>query len=152
MRRYHQNIERILAEPDDASAAELGRMLFSRRIASAAIGLTGSSIAYAAEADGRPVWAKLLGLPAARDRCRRSGADQTQRLCRVGRLSEHLLHHRAEQPAHRPGAGPGGHRHLRVPGPQRPLGCAGRAVGAAQQRATTGTTVVRQWPGPPSES
>ena len=37
-------------------------MLFSRRIMSAAIGLTGSSIAYAAEADGRPVWAKLLGL------------------------------------------------------------------------------------------
>ena len=62
LRRYHQNIERILAEPDDASAAELGRMLFSRRIMSAAIGLTGSSIAYAAEADGRPVWAKLLGL------------------------------------------------------------------------------------------
>ncbi|MCB1265878.1 MAG: FUSC family protein [Mycobacterium sp.] len=62
MRRYHQNIEDILAEPDDASAVELGRMLFSRRIMSAAIGLTGSSIAYAAEADGRPVWAKLLGL------------------------------------------------------------------------------------------
>ena len=62
MRRYGEHIEDILAEPDDVAAVELGRMLFSRRTMSATIGLTGSTIAYAAAADGRPVWAKLLGL------------------------------------------------------------------------------------------
>lgn len=62
MRRYRADIDAILAEPDDAAAVELGRMLFSRRTMSATIGLTGSTIAYAAAVDGRPVWAKLLGL------------------------------------------------------------------------------------------
>jgi uncharacterized membrane protein YccC len=62
MRRYREDIVDILAEPDDAAAVDLGRLLLRRRTMSATIGLTGSTIAYAAAADGRPVWAKLLGL------------------------------------------------------------------------------------------
>lgn len=61
MRHYRANIEDILAEPDDSNSVDLGRMLFSRRTMSATIGITGSTIAFAAAADGRPLWAKLLG-------------------------------------------------------------------------------------------
>lgn len=61
MRRYREDIVDILAEQDDAAAVDLGRLLLSRRTISATIGLTGSIIAYAAAADGRPVWAKLVG-------------------------------------------------------------------------------------------
>lgn len=62
IRRYRQDIADIFAEPDDAAAVELGRTLLKRRTISTTIGLTGSTIAYAAAADGRTVWAKLLGL------------------------------------------------------------------------------------------
>ena len=61
MRRYQRDIVDILAEPDDPAAVDLGGRLLSRRTMSATIGLIGSTIGFAAAADARPVWAKLLG-------------------------------------------------------------------------------------------
>ena len=58
---YDQNIAAILTEADDDTAVELGRELLSRRTMSATIGLTGRIIAFAAAADSRPIWARLVG-------------------------------------------------------------------------------------------
>ena len=59
--RYRQDVERILAAPDDAAAVTIGRALLNRRTMAATIGATGRVIAAAA-ADARPVWARALGL------------------------------------------------------------------------------------------
>jgi uncharacterized membrane protein YccC len=60
--RYRQDVERILAAPDDAAAVTIGRALLNRRTIAATIGATGRVIAAAAAADARPVWARALGL------------------------------------------------------------------------------------------
>ena len=60
--RYRQDVERILAAPDDAAAVTIGRALLNRRTMAATIGATGRVIAAAAAADARPVWARALGL------------------------------------------------------------------------------------------
>ena len=60
--RYRQDVERILAAPDDAAAVTIGRALLNRRTVAATIGATGRVIAAAAAADARPVWARALGL------------------------------------------------------------------------------------------
>lgn len=59
--RYREDIEQILAVPDDAAAVEVGRMLLGRRTFSATVGVTGRIIRNAALADARPVWARVLG-------------------------------------------------------------------------------------------
>jgi hypothetical protein len=59
--RYRQDVERILAAPDDAAAVTIGRALLNRRTMAATIGATGRVIAAAAAADARPVWARALG-------------------------------------------------------------------------------------------
>lgn len=59
--RYREDIEQILAVPDDATAVEVGRMLLGRRTFSATVGVTGRIIRNAALADARPVWARVLG-------------------------------------------------------------------------------------------
>ncbi|MGW0161904.1 FUSC family protein [Mycobacterium sp. NPDC003323] len=58
---YRQDIEQILAVPDDATAVEVGRVLLGRRTFSATVGVTGRIIRNAALADARPVWARVLG-------------------------------------------------------------------------------------------
>ena len=60
--RYRQDVERILAAPDDAAAVAIGGALLNRRTIAATIGATGRVIAAAAAADARPVWARALGL------------------------------------------------------------------------------------------
>jgi uncharacterized membrane protein YccC len=60
--RYRQDVERILAAPDDAAAVTIGGALLNRRTTAATIGATGRVIAAAAAADARPVWARALGL------------------------------------------------------------------------------------------
>ena len=47
--------------PDDAAAVAVGRKLLGRRTFSATVGVTGRIIRNAAEADARPVWARVLG-------------------------------------------------------------------------------------------
>jgi uncharacterized membrane protein YgaE (UPF0421/DUF939 family) len=59
--RYREDIIEILAEPDDAAAVAVGRKLMGRRTFSATVGVTGRIIRNAAEADARPVWARVLG-------------------------------------------------------------------------------------------
>ncbi|KRD05440.1 fusaric acid resistance protein [Mycobacterium sp. Root265] len=59
--RYREDIEQILAVPDDDTAVEVGRMLLGRRTFSATVGVTGRIIRNAALADARPVWARVLG-------------------------------------------------------------------------------------------
>lgn len=59
--RYREDIEQILAVPDDATAVEVGRILLGRRTFSATVGVTGRIIRNAALADARPVWARVLG-------------------------------------------------------------------------------------------
>ncbi|QIV81252.1 FUSC family protein [Mycolicibacterium frederiksbergense] len=59
--RYREDIEQILAVPDDATAVEVGRVLLGRRTFSATVGVTGRIIRNAALADARPVWARVLG-------------------------------------------------------------------------------------------
>ena len=61
MSRYRADVAEILADPDDESAVQRGRMLLSRRTMSSTIGLTGRIIAAAVAADTRPLWARLLG-------------------------------------------------------------------------------------------
>jgi uncharacterized membrane protein YccC len=64
--RYRDDIVEILGEPSDAAAVGSGRRLLSLRTFSACVGATGRVIRLAAEADARPVWARVLGrgLPA----------------------------------------------------------------------------------------
>ncbi|KUH96199.1 FUSC family protein [Mycobacterium sp. IS-1556] len=59
--RYREDILEILASPDDAAAVAVGRELLGRRTFSATVGVTGRVIRNAAEADARPVWARVLG-------------------------------------------------------------------------------------------
>jgi len=59
--RYREDIEEILAEPDDPTAVAVGRRLLTRRTFSATVGVTGRIIRNAAIADARPVWARVLG-------------------------------------------------------------------------------------------
>ncbi|TFV57596.1 FUSC family protein [Mycobacterium sp. PS03-16] len=59
--RYREDIEQILAVPDDATAVAVGRSLLDRRTFSATAGVTGRIIRNAALADARPVWARVLG-------------------------------------------------------------------------------------------
>lgn len=64
--RYREDIELIQGEPDDLLAVATGRKLLRLRTFSACIGATGRVIGWAADADARPVWARVLGrrLPA----------------------------------------------------------------------------------------
>lgn len=64
--RYRGDIERMLTEPDDRDAALVGQKLLQIRTFSACIGVVGRVIGVAADADARPVWARVLGrrLPA----------------------------------------------------------------------------------------
>jgi hypothetical protein len=59
--RYREDIVEILGEPSDAGAIGCGRRLLSLRTISACVGATGRVIRLAAEADARPVWARVLG-------------------------------------------------------------------------------------------
>ena len=59
--RYREDIEQILAVPDDATAVAVSRTLLGRRTFSATVGVTGRIIRNAALADARPVWARVLG-------------------------------------------------------------------------------------------
>ena len=61
--RYRDDVTQILGEDDDETAVAVGRTQFSRRTIATTIRLTGSvSVAAAAAADARPVWARALGL------------------------------------------------------------------------------------------
>ncbi|HEV7420214.1 MAG TPA: FUSC family protein [Mycobacterium sp.] len=59
--RYRDDIVEILDEPNDATAIGVGRRLLTRRTVSACVGATGRVIGIAADADARPVWARVLG-------------------------------------------------------------------------------------------
>jgi uncharacterized membrane protein YccC len=59
--RYRDDIIAILGEPSNAAAIGVGRMLLNRRTISGCVGTTGRVIGLAAEADARPVWARVLG-------------------------------------------------------------------------------------------
>jgi hypothetical protein len=59
--RYREDIVEILGEPSDAAAIGVGRKLLTRRTISACVGATGRVIGIAADADARPVWARVLG-------------------------------------------------------------------------------------------
>ncbi len=60
--RYREDICEILGAPDDAAALGIGRKLLTRRTISACVSATGRVIGLAADADARPVWARVLGL------------------------------------------------------------------------------------------
>lgn len=59
--RYREDILEILGEPDDEAALIIGRKLLTRRTISACVSATGRVIGLAADADARPVWARVLG-------------------------------------------------------------------------------------------
>jgi hypothetical protein len=59
--RYRDDVIEILGEPNDATAIGIGRKLLTRRTISACVGATGRVIGVAADADARPVWARVLG-------------------------------------------------------------------------------------------
>lgn len=59
--RYREDVEQILAVPDDDTAVAVARTLLGRRTFSATVGVTGRIIRNAALADARPVWARVLG-------------------------------------------------------------------------------------------
>ncbi|WP_418004025.1 FUSC family protein [Mycobacterium sp. PDNC021] len=59
--RYREDIELIRGEPDDLLAVAAGRKLLRLRTFSACVGATGRVIGLAADADARPVWARVLG-------------------------------------------------------------------------------------------
>jgi uncharacterized membrane protein YccC len=58
---YREDIVELLSEPDDDAAVAVGRTLLNRRTISATVAVTGRIIRNAAEADARPVWARVLG-------------------------------------------------------------------------------------------
>ena len=59
--RYRDDIVEILGEKNDATALDVGRKLLTRRTISACVSATGRVIGIAADADARPVWARVLG-------------------------------------------------------------------------------------------
>lgn len=59
--RYREDLLEILGEPDDDAARDTGRKLLTRRTISACVSATGRVIGLAADADARPVWARVLG-------------------------------------------------------------------------------------------
>lgn len=59
--RYREDIVEILGVSDDLAAMAAGRRLLERRTFSATVGVTGRVIRNAAQADARPVWARVLG-------------------------------------------------------------------------------------------
>jgi hypothetical protein len=59
--RYRDDIVEILGEDNDAAAIGVGRKLLTRRTISACVSATGRIIGIAADADARPVWARVLG-------------------------------------------------------------------------------------------
>jgi len=59
--RYREDIVEILGKENDATAIEVGRKLLTRRTISACVSATGRVIGIAADADARPVWARVLG-------------------------------------------------------------------------------------------
>ncbi|MCW2560168.1 MAG: rane protein-like protein, partial [Mycobacterium sp.] len=59
--RYRDDIVEILGEDDDDTAIGVGRKLLTRRTISACVSATGRVIGIAADADARPVWARVLG-------------------------------------------------------------------------------------------
>jgi uncharacterized membrane protein YccC len=59
--RYREDLGLVLGKHDDAAAIVVGRELLTRRTIATTIGLTGRTIAAAAAADARPVWARALG-------------------------------------------------------------------------------------------
>ncbi|WP_280829631.1 FUSC family protein [Mycobacterium sp. OTB74] len=59
--RYREDITEILDQPDDLLAVATGRKLLRLRTFTACIGATGRVIGLAADADARPVWARVLG-------------------------------------------------------------------------------------------
>ena len=59
--RYREDVIEILGEPNDGTAIGIGRKLLTRRTISACVGATGRVIGVAADADARPVWARVLG-------------------------------------------------------------------------------------------
>jgi hypothetical protein len=59
--RYRDDIVEILGEDDDTTALDVGRKLLTRRTISACVSATGRVIGIAADADARPVWARVLG-------------------------------------------------------------------------------------------
>jgi uncharacterized membrane protein YgaE (UPF0421/DUF939 family) len=60
--RYRGDIMAVLGADDDETAVAIGRDLLTRRTMATTIGLTGRTIAAAAAADARPVWARVLGM------------------------------------------------------------------------------------------
>jgi hypothetical protein len=59
--RYRDDVQQIVAGSDE-TAAWVGRRLLIRHTITTTIELTGSTIAAAAAADARPVWARVLGV------------------------------------------------------------------------------------------
>lgn len=59
--RYRDDIVEILGEDDDDTAMDVGRNLLTRRTISACVSATGRVVGIAADADARPVWARVLG-------------------------------------------------------------------------------------------
>jgi fusaric acid resistance family protein len=59
--RYRDDIVEILDVDDDDAAIDVGRNLLTRRTISACVSATGRVIGIAADADARPVWARVLG-------------------------------------------------------------------------------------------
>jgi len=59
--RYRSEVLEILGEPSDAAAIGTGRRLLTIRTFSACVGATGRVVGLAADADARPVWARVLG-------------------------------------------------------------------------------------------
>ncbi|WP_319452996.1 MULTISPECIES: FUSC family protein [unclassified Mycobacterium] len=59
--RYRADVLEILGEASDAAAIGTGRRLLTIRTFSACVGATGRVVGQAADADARPVWARVLG-------------------------------------------------------------------------------------------
>jgi hypothetical protein len=59
--RYRDDIVEVLGEDNDVAAIGVGRKLLTRRTISACVSATGRIIGIAADADARPVWARVLG-------------------------------------------------------------------------------------------
>jgi Fusaric acid resistance protein-like len=59
--RYRNDVVAVLGAQGDDSALAVGRTLLTQRTIATTIGLTGRTIAAAAAADARPLWARALG-------------------------------------------------------------------------------------------